>query len=128
MDVITNISELIKNLETIESYLKGSNVEKNYAIGLIKRGTCFVVYEFGSRLKFAPSRFLGYKENTMLKHEHNYEKDGRVTNPVICNILENNFSPNEELDIQYQKYCHFLGIIPRGKGSFGVKRKYIKLD
>jgi len=127
MDVINNLSELKINIDTIEGYLKNGGVEKNFAIGLIKRGTCFVVYKIGNQFKFSPSRFLGYKENTMLKHEHNYAKDGRITNPAIIKILKKDFLPNNELDIEYQKYCHSLGFVPKIKGSFGVQRKYIIL-
>jgi hypothetical protein len=43
MRLINSKEELIKNIETLEDYIKeGKNLEVMDAISLIKRGTCFV--------------------------------------------------------------------------------------
>jgi hypothetical protein len=75
--------------------------------------------------KFAPSRFIGYKNNTITKHESNITKDGRETNPAISDALGVK-QPiiNEELEELYKKYCIYLGFSPPPKGAFGVTRKY----
>ena len=47
MRLINSKEELIKNIETLEDYIKEvKNLEVMDAISLIKRGTCFVAYKF----------------------------------------------------------------------------------
>ena len=69
MELINSKDELIKNIETLEYYInEGKDLEVIDAKSLIKRGTCFVVYKIDSELHFAPSRFIGYRDNNLDKH------------------------------------------------------------
>ncbi|MFD2786209.1 hypothetical protein [Hymenobacter rubripertinctus] len=113
----------------MEHYLQaGSADEQQEARRFIERGTCFLAYNDGKTMRFAPSRFIGYQNNTFDKHSSNAERDGRVTNPAISRLLETPLPlADTELEEQYQQYCHSLGITPRPKGSFGVSRKYWRL-
>lgn len=120
--------DIIKNIKTIEKYLDGNDAQKEYALKLIKGGTCFVAYkERDDEIRFAPSKFLGYLNNTMQIHESNDAKDGRDTNREINRIL--GYAPKEDLEMEaaYLKYCNKLFITPRAKGAFGAKRKYWRL-
>ena len=130
MRTVKNKNELIKNFETLDSYLNSKkDPEYGYALNLIEKGTCFVAIKISEdNYKFYPSRFVGYFENDMDKHENNFEKDGRVTNAAINKILFHKPEENSSLDFQYRKYCETLGFIAREKGNFGVKRKFWNFD
>jgi 5-methylcytosine-specific restriction protein A len=101
--------ELIKNIRTLDNYLTQGNEE---AKSLIKHGRCFVVYQVDNELRFAPSRFIGYIDNTLEKHAANRTKDGRKTNPIISEILKTKPLQNNDLNVQYLEYCERLGITP----------------
>lgn len=129
MDVIKSIDEIRTNMKTMDNYLvKADNPEYTYALGLISKGICFVADDSTGEFKFYPSRFIGYTNNTMSKHECNSSKDGRVTNPAISKVLNQKPEADSEMEIAYKDYCKSLGIQVKEKGSFGVSRKYWKLS
>lgn len=124
MKLIESIEQLEKNLETVEYYItEGSDAENKEATRLICAGTCFVAYEIDGQFRFAPSRFIGYKNNTINQHRESTIKHGTITNGAINRIMDNRLEPNEELEKAFLKYCHNLGIEPYNK-----KRKYWKLN
>jgi hypothetical protein len=125
MKFVESYGDIKCNLETIDRYLDHkTDPEYTYALDRIKLGTCFIALETGSVYRFYPSRFVGYKNNTMEKHLNNEEKDGRETNPVISNILGTKLEKNEILNLEYIKFCESLGFVARDKGAFGVERKF----
>lgn len=128
-EFVKSQEDIQKNIETIEAYLNpyGYKDKQIFAANLIKNGTCFIAYKVSEEIRFAPSRFVGYAENSMEKHESNDYKDGRDTNEVINRVL--GFAPIEdaELEADYLKYCNKLFITPRAKGAFGAKRKYWRM-
>ena len=123
MELIDNIKQLEKNLETIEFYLsEGTDFEKDKTNELLRAGACFVAYEIDNELRFATSRFVGYIDNSW--HQHlNSQKDGRDTNVAIEKIMNDKLGPNENLEKAFLKYCENLGIKP-----FNKKRKYWKYN
>lgn len=128
MDVVKSMDEIRINMKTMDSYLiKADNPEYIYALSLISKGICFVADDSTGKFRFYPSRFIGYVNNTMSKHECNSSKDGRVTNPAISKVLNQKPEADSEMEIAYKKYCKSLGINVKEKGSFGVSRKYWKL-
>ena len=129
MDVVKSLDEIRINMKTIDNYLVDvDNPEYTYALGLISRGICFVADDSTGKYRFYPSRFVGYANNTMSRHEGNSSKDGRVTNPAISKVLYQNPEADSEMDLAYKEYCKSLGIQVKKKGSFGVSRKYWKLS
>jgi hypothetical protein len=118
--------DVLTNINTLERYKSSKNTdERKFYRDLIKRGTCFVVYSVNGTTEFAPSRFIGYLNNTQKTHEHSTIKDGRITSPIIEKILGNKFTENNSLESAYKVYCSSLGITPNVKGTFGAPRKYI---
>ena len=128
MDVVKSMDEIRINMKTMDSYIiKADNPEYIYALSLISKGICFVADDSTGKFRFYPSRFIGYANNTMSKHECNSSKDGRVTNPAISKVLNQKPEADSEMEIAYKEYCKSLGIQVKEKGSFGVSRKYWKL-
>ncbi|MFA8436786.1 MAG: hypothetical protein ACEPOZ_19950 [Marinifilaceae bacterium] len=122
MKLIENLNELIENLHTLENYLKSDNPEeKEFAMDLVRKGKTILVYKVNGENHFAPSRFSGYKNNSLRKHEVNDEKDGRDTNPVITKIAGRPFA-TEKIEANFIDYCDNLGAeIPNNN------RKYWRL-
>ena len=110
MHYIQSLQDLHTNMETLDHYLD-KKVEPFYdfARNLIKNGICFVAVQTDHGYHFYPSRFLGYARNNMNAHLNNAEKDGRETNPVISNLLNQKPLEHAELESIYQKYCGKLG-------------------
>jgi 5-methylcytosine-specific restriction protein A len=123
MKLISNIEQLEKNLETVEFYLsEGTDFEKEKTEGLVKAGACFVAYQIGNEMRFAPSRFVGYQNNKLTQHLDS-DKDGRDTNVVIQRMMEGKLAENSKLEKAFLNYCNNLGIEPYNK-----KRKYWKCN
>lgn len=125
MKTVSNLNELITNIQTLDGYLNAQvDPEYDFALNLIKNGTCFVAMEDSSVYRFYPSRFIGYADNSMDAHLNNVEKDGKETNPAISKILGAKPSINSILNKEYARYCETLGFEPRDKGTFGSERKF----
>ena len=74
MALINNVDQLRENIQVLETALISNNDE---AINLVRKGMCFVVSERDGKLSFGPSRFLGYKNNTIAKHLKKKPSDSR---------------------------------------------------
>ena len=121
--VINTKTQLIKNLDRVESYLSSASEELYGTMAqYIARGKVFVSYIVDGSYHFAPSRFVGYKDNTLVKHQNNDEKDGRITTPAISKLLgPRKFDSG--LENEYLKYCEWLGVPAANK-----KRTYWLLE
>lgn len=125
MRTVENLNELKANIKVLDKYLNSKkDPENEFALGLVKRGTCFVAVKENGTYRFYPSRFIGYLNNNMDAHLNNDYKDGKETNPAISSILGRKPIPNPELDILYREYCELLGFVANERGTFGVERKY----
>lgn len=118
-----SVEDIKKNIHTIDVYLEDAGW-RDYAVGLIKRGTCFVVVKNGDELRFYPSRFIGYKDNNATAHSQNLRKDGRNTNAVIKAIFGHQPQQDDALEYEYKDFCERLGFRAIRSGTFGIARKY----
>ncbi len=123
MDLITKKSELIGNIAKLQEYLTATGIDRDFAVNLIRNGICFVVTEHNGKLFFAPSRFVGYRNNSRHDHEHNADKDGRETNAAIEAILKAPPIPSQTLEREYERFCVSIGTQVR-KAPFGIVRKF----
>ena len=126
--VVESLSELMENLLRVENYLSGEDEEDyNNMIKLIAHGTNFVVYRSGGKLHFAPSRFIGYFNNNLLKHlVKGNGKDGKKTTPAINKIIGYTRSFDRDLEKDYLEFCRELNVKP--KQMVDTKRKYWVLN
>jgi 5-methylcytosine-specific restriction protein A len=124
--LVTDVEQILSNLRTLEGYLeRGTYDEKAEAARLIQRGTCFVAYRIEEETRFAPSRFIGYRDNDFGKYGYRHGTD---TNNAIKKILKSEPSINSELETLYRDYCESIGVKyrPHG-GTASNKRKYWRL-
>lgn len=125
MELVKSLEEIRHNIAVLDAYLdKKTGPEYSYALGLVKRGICFVADNSSGKYRFYPSRFIGYVDNTMDKHMSNTPKDGKQTNPAISTILHDKPQHNLQLEELYQTYCQSLGFEANEKGARGIERKY----
>ena len=74
-----------ENILTLYSYLQNEEEEYYYewAKERLSQGRNFVVEAIDGKLYFAPSRFVGYKQNSLEKHENNSGKSGTETDKEL---------------------------------------------
>lgn len=112
MERIENQEQLIKNLNTIEQYLQSDSEEDYWTMAeYIANGKVFVAYLVNGQYHFAPSRFVGYQNNSLEEHDANEAKHGTKTTDRINKILgKKQFNAN--LEKNYIKYCKLLDVNP----------------
>lgn len=82
-DFITSREDVFQNIERIYNYLEnGAEDQKSWAQGIIRRGRVYVLEIINGQIFFAPSRFVGYKDNTYEKHTENHG-NGNETNDQL---------------------------------------------
>lgn len=83
-DYIETREDIISNIETLYSYLHGDSGEESmlWAVDRMKRGKNMVVEVINNHISFAPSRFVGYINNTKDKHKENHG-NGTDTDNVL---------------------------------------------
>ena len=108
-DIIKTRDDVIANVRTLYSYLSGVEGEgsKAWAIDKMKRGKNFVVEIIDDRICFAPSRFVGYVNNTIDKHEENHG-DGTQTDDLMPQFYTK--VSDERLDRVFQEAIEPFGI------------------
>lgn len=124
MKVVKNLKQIANNVAELERGRAADGEELKEYRALIKRGTCFLPYESQMGLSFAPSRFVGYIGNKLVTHADNPNRDGRITNSAINEILGCRPSAHSGLERAYLEFCGTIGVIPSKTGAFGVARKY----
>lgn len=120
-DFIETREEVIENIQTLYTYLDNTENSENYdwAANILKNGRTYVVEVIGSKLYFAPSRFIGYKANTVEKHQENHG-DGTQTNDIIEEFYQK--VQDERLDAAFQDILNSHGL------SAGRKKYWIPKD
>lgn len=109
-DFIENRADVIKNIYTLYSYLRSnSEKERNWALNRFKNGKWYIVEPFGNMLFFAPSRFVGYKDNNIAKHIYNHG-DGTQTNEYFQRKKLYKKSENDFLNEHLKNFMHSIGI------------------
>lgn len=118
---IRTTGDLIDNLLTMEAYLGGdfSEKEKKFSLSLIQKGNNFVAYKVQNEWHFAPSRFVGYKDNNI----HKYPNTENRTISSIDKIAKCKLCFDLKLEEAYKEYCELLSIEPSQS-----KRQYWHFD
>lgn len=119
--LVASISEITNNIRTFEDYLVSDNeYDAKYAEKRILDGACFVCYKVNSELRFAPSKFIGYRGNTSHPIAGRHGDD---SNQAISQILGSEPIP-EKFEKQFLIFASNLGITVGTLGGFGKPRKF----
>ena len=120
-DFIETRDDVIKNIITLYSYLRTPEDEATYrwATRILKNGRVYVVEIINSQVYFAPSRFVGYKNNSKEKHQNNHG-DGTQTNDELKNLYQQ--VQDTRLDTLFKKVLSNYDI------SAGEKKYWISKD
>ncbi|MGO4108958.1 HNH endonuclease [Paenibacillus sp. YAF4_2] len=112
--LIKSHDDLVNNLLTFNEYFHS---DFNYYSKRLGSGNCFVVWVGRYvNLSFAPSRFIGYTNNSKDVHEGNMTKDGGVTNKAIRTLLGVE-RPDNEWEQLYVEYCLERGVQPQKRNN-----------
>lgn len=112
MTLIRSIDDVEKNAFVLLDEIYSTGPDRDAALKLVKGGRVFYPIHFREQLAFAPSKFIGYLNNSVERHEsikHKERRDGRETNEAISKIMG---SPKEddELKKRLHAYCHSIGV------------------
>lgn len=126
VELISSVEELYQNITEL-----GVNLDQGIAEarGLVQRGRCFVVSDNDGILQFSPSRYIGYKNNTLRTHlSPSANIDGRETDIQISRVLKIVKRDNPVAESAYQQMCLNLGLTPpKNKRTFWVLPEAEKL-
>lgn len=120
-DFIETREDIVQNIKTLYSYLDGKvdSEHKDWAIQKMSQGKNYVIEVVDSQIYFAPSRFVGYVDNTMEKHEAN-PGNGTETDNKIKNFYQK--VQDVKLDALLQKAMSEYDIV------MGAKKYWISKD
>ena len=125
MNLVDTLDDIKININILEEYRTDNSLgQVAWYKDRIKRGTCFYVYKLDGAIHFAPSRFIGYVNNNVEKHDDSETLDGRITNTRIKEILGFPPEPNQSVESFYHIFCKSLDIKPNLTGNFGAPRKF----
>ena len=82
--LINSRNDLKKNMENTENLLQSRSI---YLRNLIINGHNFVYYKFNGQDRFLPSRYVGYKNISIIEHNEAGNLDGRETDKVLSSLL-----------------------------------------
>lgn len=121
MSYVKSISDIEKNAFALLDALHGTGAERDVAVKLIKGGKVFYPIQYEDALAFVPSKFIGYRNNSVLRHDtvkNDELRDGRDTNEAVRKILG---KPIEDLELEQrlEEYCRSIGTeLEKHKHSF----------
>lgn len=68
MTTVRSIDEIDENARTLLRAAHGASSEKADAVELIAKGRVYYPLQFEGQLAFVPSRFIGYRNNSIARH------------------------------------------------------------
>lgn len=114
--MVENIEDVVANLVEFNRY--GCSTDENdlhFFKEIIRRGKIFVCAAVDGKFFFCPSRFVGYKENTRVKHERcvkEFQRDGKITTPLLNKLFESKHTRDDEVEEEFLYLCNMLNIEP----------------
>lgn len=120
-DFIETREDIVQNIKTLYSYLDGKvdSEHKDWAIQRMSQGKNYVIEVVDSQIYFAPSRFVGYVDNTMEKHVANHGNGTETDNKIKIFYQK---VQDVKLDVLLQKAMSEYDIV------VGAKKYWISKD
>lgn len=122
---VKTLEQVQTNLETLHRLSRSKKkAERDFALGLIRNGIAFVIGEVEGTTVFAPSRFVGYQDNSMARHLANKTKNGGTTNTAITRVLEAQRRGSPHLEEEYVKYWRSLARSDAELATYKIPRLF----
>ncbi|NOX93521.1 MAG: hypothetical protein GXP04_00040 [Alphaproteobacteria bacterium] len=109
-ELVKNLGEIEENILRLHEYRSGSADEKKFFHDLMLKGHNFVAIDDGNgNTLFAPSRFVGYRDNNSghlanRKRSSGGETDARL-NEVLGNCIRKGDPEYSVIENLFQEYC-----------------------
>lgn len=109
--LVSSMEEIKHNITVVEQYLNDNSQEaKERMYDLIRQGQNYVAYKVAGTYHFAPSRFIGYKDCNLDKHDKNESKHGSKTSARLRRkYLLGKDAENEYFDFLLRQQCEEAG-------------------
>lgn len=120
--LVNDLSQLEANVDRLITGIEAGGKQGAAYANLVQAGVSFYPFQYGNQLAFAPSRFIGYKENDLARHQNlvaNGVAHGSYTNKRIDRIVGSQSRPDAGLEAAFLDYCQMIGVEP-----FKKARKY----
>ncbi|OWP62202.1 hypothetical protein CDA63_15390 [Hymenobacter amundsenii] len=126
MRLTSSHDDIAANIKTLETYLHGNDAEaRELAVGLLERGTYFIVAELNGAMRFYPSSFVGFQENSAKKHLKNAGSGVRATTGALEKTMRALPFASAKLNALYLEYARSVGIEnPKEKPPYAKARRF----
>ena len=104
-ELVSSVEDIVNNLVIFDQELAKERDTEGPYHKLVKRGRVFISYKVGAKWRFAPSRYIGYKDNSMKRHDRN-RGDGGETSDRITIILDHDPEFDDRKSEQLQKFAN----------------------
>lgn len=109
MELVSSVEDIVGNLVVFDQELSKERDTAGWYHERIRLGRVFISYKVGTEWRFAPSRYIGYKGNSMERHKHD-PGDGGKTNERITKILGRAPESDHGKYDQLREFCNRYGI------------------
>lgn len=129
MTFVRNVTDIASNVSTMMEALYKDKAPSRDAVLLIAGGRVFLPFWHRGFIAFAPSKFLGYRNNRIKLHIRKRSvRDGKDTNRELSRFLGRP-EENAEMERRLRAYCEGLGVsLQDHKHSFWPVSSAIGVD
>ncbi|UIP06005.1 HNH endonuclease [Erythrobacter sp. SDW2] len=111
MSFVRNLRDLERNAYYLAEIIESDNDLSSDAALLIRKGRAFFPFQFQGKLAFCPSKFVGYRNNDLLKHlDIRGSRDGKDTNREINRIIGSGYVEDAALHVELEAYARRIGV------------------
>jgi 5-methylcytosine-specific restriction protein B len=109
--LVESDSEVAANFHTfIKLRVSKKPEERAKYASFLRQAKILVVEKIDGKREYAPSRFVGYRRNTLAAHEADTERNGTVTTPKLEEIYDHKWTYDAEEAERYVRFCRSHGI------------------
>lgn len=104
-ELVSSVEDIVNNMVIFGQELAEERDTEGPYHKLVKRGRVFISYKVEAGWQFAPSRYIGYKGNSMKRHKSDPGCGGK-TNERITKILAHDPESDGKKSEQLQKFAN----------------------
>lgn len=110
MKFVRNLREIEANAFYLADLIHGDSENRPAAVELVGKGRAFLPFIYDGKIAFSPSKFIGYRSNSLETHmSERSGRDGKDTNREINRILGTRYVEDEALHDALEEYCDLIG-------------------